>query len=83
MTSIVFSHQADIVISADEGGMVEYWTGEFVQDLQILDGFLFQEIARIMLFLRTLPSSPRYRISIYCCELDSCSSGGDRPVRVL
>jgi len=24
---IVFSHQADIVISADEGGMVEYWTG--------------------------------------------------------
>ena len=26
---IGFSPQADIVISADEGGMVEYWTGEF------------------------------------------------------
>ena len=29
VSCITFSHQADIVISADEGGMVEYWTGQW------------------------------------------------------
>jgi len=58
---IVFSHQADIVISADEGGMVEYWTGQDLSSGFVRRIYYLQAPARTTRFLGMSPSSQRWR----------------------